>query len=186
MAKNKKRRSGSQTRRLRPVEALFMAQSIFTPKAKRAQPFPKDEIERQHTVLVAILDDLRTGSVTTPHAESIQAQINETLKFFEADVLGPNDIEESHEHLQVCVAAREALLGAVVRADGSSTLIATEEEMRCLLTFAHLRVELMRSEFYTIGASLAAQREVLNCFRRGHFDHVRSPDLSPQGGADHA
>lgn len=186
MAKNKKRRSGNQTRRLRPVEALFMAQAMFTPKATRAQPFPKDEIERQHMALVAILDDLRTGSVTTQHAESLQAQINETLKFFEADVLGPNDIEESHEHLHVCVAAREALLGAIVRADGSSNFIATEEELECLLSFAHLRVELMRSEVYTIGASLAAQREVLNCFRRGHFDHVRSPDLSSQGGTDHA
>lgn len=186
MAKNKKRRSGSQARRLRPTETLFMVQALFTSKAQRAQPFPKDEIERQHTVLVAILDDLRTGTVTNHHASSLQAQINETLKFFEADVAGPNDIEGSQEYLGMCVAAREALLGAIVRANGSSNFKATEEELLCLRAFADLRVELMRSEVFTVGDSLAAQRQVLNCFRRGHFDHVRSPDLSTQGGAAHA
>lgn len=163
-----------------------MAQAIFTSKAQRAQPFPKGEIERQHTVLVAMLDDLRTGSATIKHTQSLQAQINETLKFFELEIAGQNRIEGADEHLLTCVAAREALLMAIVRSNGSSNFTATDEEIERLRDFAHLRVDLMRSEVFTVGDSLAAQREVLNCFRRGHFDHVRSPDFSAQGGAAHA
>lgn len=186
MPKNKKRRPGSKVRRLRPVETLFMAQARFTSQQQRAQPFPPEEVERQHTVLVAMLDDLKTGTVTSRHAFSLQAQINETLKFFEADVLGTNDIEDSVDHLRLCVQAREALLGAIVRANGSSNFIATDEELQILREFAHLRVELMRSPVFTVGDSLAAQRAVLECYRRGHFDHVKSPSFGSAGEAPHA
>lgn len=177
MAKNKKRRrQGRPGGKLTREEMLFIARTRFTSKDVLSEPLPADHVEHQHTALVAALDDLKTGTVTVEHATSLQAQINETMKLFEMDVF-----EESADHLEVCTAARDALLAAVVRANGSSQFMATDAELVCLREFADLRVELMRSGAFTLGDSYAARREVLNCFRRGHFDHVQGPAMVKQG-----
>lgn len=164
MKKRTKKPVKVNRRALLPAEYGFIMTVKMTPAHVRNAPMSIEERERQTVALVAGLEDLQTGRTRLDDAYSLQKQINETMKICEAGHLG-TDV-----YLQDVVAAREALLQIALRSHKTNVMKATDEEHQAIATFVDLRVELLKHPEFTLRMSQDARIEVINCFRRGHFD----------------
>lgn len=151
-------------RRYTADELRLIAEARFISACERNKPLPQETKEKHLVALVASLEDLRTGRTTKQHAFSLQAQLNETLKVFEAETY-----KESPEHLDVCRRTRSALYSIFDRSLGSGFMQATEAELTTLQEFADLRSALLNDPSYTIGVSLDARVQVLKAWKSGQY-----------------
>lgn len=145
-------------------EIRLLSEARFLPASERNKPLPQETRERHLVALLASLHDLRTGQTTAEHAYSLQAQLNETLKVFEAGLY-----EEGADHLEICRRARGAMLSVIQRSRSSGCMQATESEMLMIQDFVDLRTALLNDPAYTIGVSLDARRQVLLAWKSGNF-----------------
>lgn len=162
--KTTKGRAARPRRHFNADEVRLLSEARFLPAAERAKPIPMETREKHRFALVASLEDLRTGRTTAEHAFSLQAQLNETLKVFEAGLY-----EEGPDHLEICRRARSALLSVIVRSRASGRMQATPDEMLVIEAFVDLRTALLNDPSYTIGISLEARRQVLMAWKSGNY-----------------
>lgn len=166
MARNKptKGRAARPRKHFNDDEIRLLSEARFLPAEERAKPIPQETREKHLVALVASLDDLKTGRTTALHAYSLQAQLNETLKVFEAGLY-----EEGADHLEICRRARSVLLSVIVRSRTSGCMQATPDEMPAIEAFVDLRTALLHDPSYTVGISLEARRQVLMAWKSGNY-----------------
>lgn len=167
MARNNRPTKGRAARprkHFNPDEISLLTDARFLPASERNKPLPQVTREKHRVALVAALADLRTGRTTRGHACSLQSQLNETLKVFEAGLY-----EDSAEHLEICRRARGALLSVVSRSKTTGAMQANQEELASIEAFADLREALLNDPGYTIGVSLDARRQVLMAWKTGNY-----------------
>lgn len=167
MARNNrsiKGRAARSRKQFNQDEILLLSEARFLPASERNKPLPLETREKHRVALVAAIADLRTGRTTADHAYSLQAQLNETLKVFEAGLY-----EDSTDHLNVCRRARGALLSVITRSKAIGAMQATQEELASVEAFADLREALLNDPGYTIGVSLDARRQVLMAWKTGNY-----------------